>query len=210
MNPICPYCRTEVGSSAEERMDCPGCGTPHHPDCFKENGGCTVFGCSSAPLDEPKINVSATDLSGNVIQRQIPATSPVVLGPGYISLSIPRNEPPVVQPAPPAAPPPPPPPLPAGAAPPPPMPHSQPVPARTDHVSYYPVDRPKSRVAFVLLGIFLGIFGVHNFYAGYVQKGVIQLLVTLLTFFYGAIVSWVWAIVEICMISKDRDGVQFV
>ena len=209
MNPICPYCREEVGPSPEERLDCPGCGTPHHPDCFKENGGCTVFGCSSAPVDEPKTNVSATDLAGNVIRREVPAAPPLTLGPGYISLSIPRNEP-AVAPLPPSAPPPPPPPTLTTAAPPPPLRQAQPVASRTDLVNYYPTDRPKSRVAFVLFGIFLGIFGVHNFYAGYVQKGVIQLLLTILTCFYGAIVSWVWAIVEICMISKDRDGVQFV
>jgi TM2 domain-containing membrane protein YozV len=73
---------------------------------------------------------------------------------------------------------------------------------------YYPA--PKTRVIFVLLGIFLGIFGVHNFYAGYVKKGTIQLCVTLLTCFYGAIASWIWAIVEICTVGKDAEGTQFV
>jgi TM2 domain-containing membrane protein YozV len=201
-----------VGTSPEERIDCPGCGTPHHPDCFKENGGCTVFGCSSAPVDEPKVTVSGTDLAGNVIRREVPATRPIVLGPGYVTLSIPRGEP-ASPSAPPAVPPPPPPPLSAGTAPPPPPPplgqNASYIPSRNDLINYYPTDQPKSRAAFVLLGIFLGVFGVHNFYAGYIQKGVVQLLLTLLTCFYGAIVSWVWAIVEICMISQDRDGVQF-
>jgi TM2 domain len=37
-------------------------------------------------------------------------------------------------------------------------------------VNYYQAARPKTRVIFVLLEIFLGIFGVHNFYAGYTKK----------------------------------------
>jgi hypothetical protein len=51
---------------------------------------------------------------------------------------------------------------------------------------------------------------VHNFYAGYVKRGTIQLCVTLLTCFYGALASLVWAIIEICMVNQDADGTQFV
>lgn len=39
----------------------------------------------------------------------------------------------------------------------------------------------KSKIAAGLLGIFLGYFGVHNFYLGYTGKAVAQLLITLLT-----------------------------
>jgi TM2 domain-containing membrane protein YozV len=67
----------------------------------------------------------------------------------------------------------------------------------------------KSRVAFVLLGVFLGFFGLHNFYAGYNKKGAIQLALTILTFFYAAAVSWVWAIVEVCVINEDSEGELF-
>ena len=57
---------------------------------------------------------------------------------------------------------------------------------------------------------FVGAFGVHNFYAGYVKRGTIQLCVTLLTCFYGALASLVWAIIEICVVNQDADGTQFV
>jgi len=67
----------------------------------------------------------------------------------------------------------------------------------------------KSRVAFVLLGVFLGFFGLHNFYAGYNKKGAIQLALTILTFFYAAAISWVWAIVEVCVINRDSEGELF-
>ena len=66
-----------------------------------------------------------------------------------------------------------------------------------------------SRVAFVLLGIFLGIFGMHNFYAGYNKKAAIQLAITVMTCFYGAVISWIWAIVEVCVIGQDAEGEQF-
>jgi len=68
----------------------------------------------------------------------------------------------------------------------------------------------KSRVVFVLLAIFLGAFGGHNFYAGYTTKAIIQLCVSLLTCFAGSIVSWIWAIVEACVVNEDNDGIAFV
>jgi TM2 domain-containing membrane protein YozV len=218
LNPICPYCRTEVGEAEGERKDCPGCGTPHHSDCFAENGGCTVFGCASAPSDEAKVTVTATDMMGNVVTRQTPA--PVArpgysLGSGYTTFRAPAPN--FEQPAPQVLPsggeaaPPPPPIAGTGIAPPPQagsVPQVQQGPNSLAH--YYPVAQPKTRVIFVLLGIFLGIFGVHNFYAGYVKKGAIQLCVTLLSCFYGAVISWIWAIAEICMVNKDAEGTQFV
>lgn len=222
MNPICPYCRTEVGEAEGERKDCPGCGTPHHGDCFAENGGCTVFGCSQAPADEAKVTVTATDMMGNVVTRRVSPPVPqsiASLGPGFTTFRAPMAEASAVATTPPtpampaAAPPPPPPPLAGtGVAPPPPI-----GPAATalgyapaQLVNYYQPPAPKTRVLFVLLGIFLGSIGVHNFYAGYTKKGAIQLCLTLLTCFYGAAISWPWAIVEICVMNKDAEGNQFV
>jgi TM2 domain-containing membrane protein YozV len=75
---------------------------------------------------------------------------------------------------------------------------------------YIPPPQPKTRVVFVLLGIFLGALGIHNFYAGYIKKAALQLCLTLLTLGWGAVVSWPWAIIEICVINKDADGMQFV
>ena len=72
-----------------------------------------------------------------------------------------------------------------------------------------PAPPPKNRVVFVLLGTFLGMFGAHNFYAGYNKKAAIQLALTVLTCFYGALVSWIWAVVEICVVSEDADGERF-
>lgn len=66
---------------------------------------------------------------------------------------------------------------------------------------------PKSRVAFILLALFLGGFGIHNFYAGYTTKGIIQLLISVLSCGYGAIVVWVWVIIEACTVTVDANNI---
>jgi TM2 domain-containing membrane protein YozV len=92
---------------------------------------------------------------------------------------------------------------------PPPLPPTRGVYAPLQLLPLPPGARSKSRQVYVLLGIFLGIFGVHNFYAGRIQRAVSQLCLTVLTCFYGAVASWIWAIVEICVINKDGDGIEF-
>ena len=68
---------------------------------------------------------------------------------------------------------------------------------------------PKSRAAYVVLGILLGALGIHNFYAGYAGRGATQLLITLLSAGVFAIVSALWALVEICVVTQDSRGVPF-
>lgn len=81
---------------------------------------------------------------------------------------------------------------------------------------------PKSMVVAVLLAVFLGTLGIHNFYLGYTQKAVIQLVLTIV----GWATSWlfvgllavfavaVWVIVDIVQIvsrqgqyAADANGV---
>lgn len=54
----------------------------------------------------------------------------------------------------------------------------------------------KSKIAAGLLGIFLGAFGVHNFYLGYTGKAVAQLLITVLSCFVLSFVSAIWGLIE--------------
>lgn len=72
-----------------------------------------------------------------------------------------------------------------------------------------PLISDKSRTAFILLAIFLGGLGIHNFYAGFSTRGVIQLLITLLTCGWGGFAVWIWAIVEAVTVTKDAKGRQF-
>ncbi len=67
----------------------------------------------------------------------------------------------------------------------------------------------KSKMVAGLLGIFLGGFGVHNFYLGNTNKGIIQIVVTLVTCGLGAI----WGTIEGILIlvgnesfSTDAEG----
>lgn len=75
----------------------------------------------------------------------------------------------------------------------------------------------KSKIAAGLLAIFLGCYGAHNFYLGYTNKAVIQLVLTIVgfvtsCFFVGIFIIigvYIWAIVEGVQIltgSINRDG----
>jgi len=73
---------------------------------------------------------------------------------------------------------------------------------------YLCVDK-KSHVVYVILAIILGSIGVHNFYAGYIGRGVVQLLITVLSFGLLFWVPWLWAIIEICTVEHDSRLIPF-
>jgi TM2 domain-containing membrane protein YozV len=65
----------------------------------------------------------------------------------------------------------------------------------------------KSKLAAGLLGIFLGGWGIHRFYLGYVGIGVTQIIVTIITLGAGSL----WGFIEGIMIlagsfNKDAKG----
>ena len=218
--PVCPYCRMPFDETGPAKVFCPACGTPHHEDCYRENGGCTVFGCSRAPADDPKLQVSQSDLRAIGVPAQgyaaapqpylsTPAgTQPTTPSPyGSSPLGLSRaaaagsssGAPPAVSNA--QYPPPPP-----GA---PYYPQAQ--------YPGYPYSVPpmvygqaqKSRTTYIVLGIFLGALGIHNFYAGFTGRAVGQLCLSVLTLGYLGIVSWIWAIIEVCVVDKDSAGIPF-
>jgi len=200
MTTACPYCR--AGFEPDEEITvCEACYTPHHADCYAENGGCTVFGCSKAPVDEPKISVTASETRHSPYPLapppQILRTPPPPRLPGSTSAIPPPPRPFVFQgfaaygPTPPAA-------ISFGGY----------NPAVAGPIS--PFIRRRSRLTYILLGVLLGPFGGHNFYAGYIQRAVVQLLLTVLSCFFGGIISWIWAIVEVCVVKQDDDGVAFI
>jgi len=202
----CPYCRAPLGEDPASLTICPVCGTPHHADCFEENVGCTVFGCSAAPAAEPKVSIGAGELhnppppSAPVFDRVAPppalsrpapppppgspaANPPVVEAPLFSSLGygVPI---PVAAPA---------------------M-----VPARAiDPLRLDGETSAKSRTAFLVLGAMLGWAGVHSFYAGSVKKGFLQLSITVFTLGIAGLMVWIWAIIDICTITTDSQGLPF-
>lgn len=68
--------------------------------------------------------------------------------------------------------------------------------------------RQKRRLTYILLGILLGVIGVHNFYAGYTFKGLAQLLISTIVPPIVFIV-FIWVIFELFTVKKDAKGVQF-
>jgi TM2 domain-containing membrane protein YozV len=74
---------------------------------------------------------------------------------------------------------------------------------------YVPPVRAKSKITFIMLGLFLGAVGGHNFYAGYNAKAIIQLCLTVFTIGYGSPMAWIWAVIEICIVDRDSKGIQF-
>ena len=73
---------------------------------------------------------------------------------------------------------------------------------------------PKDKTRYLLLAIFLGGLGIHNFYAGYTNRAVLQLLISLVggifTCGLAPIGVWIWAIVEGVNVDKDAFGNPFV
>lgn len=73
----------------------------------------------------------------------------------------------------------------------------------------------KSKMVAGLLGIFLGSFGVHNFYLGFNSKAVTQLLITVLSCGLLSPISGIWGLVEgisilTGSINKDAEGKELV
>jgi len=190
----CPYCRGSIEDSSDDRLVCEGCGTQHHADCYKENCGCTVFGCRCAPAEEPKVSIATPDLA----QTAAPAAIRPYGGPSL-----------------------PPPPPPPGTRLPEVLPPLEYAPVEHElgagvvpsiFSSYAPVEvshEPKSRTTFILLGALLGAFGAHNFYAGYKKKAWWQVAITVFTLGFASPMTWIWAIIDVCTIDRDEYGITF-
>jgi hypothetical protein len=188
---VCPYCRTRIGAEDGPTV-CEGCGTAHHADCYAENGGCTIFGCSKAPGDEPKLSVSTPELAAAappaVVENRLPPPPPpaIVLPPATTQeLRHVANR---VVPS-----------MFGGFA------GQDPAPPAEEPETH----QPKNRTSFIVLGALLGAFGAHNFYAGYYKKAGIQLAITVLTLGFASPMSWMWAVIDICTIDRDSRGLQF-
>jgi TM2 domain-containing membrane protein YozV len=175
------------------KIFCTACGVPHHEDCYQENGGCTVFGCSRAPADDPKLQVSYSDLNAAAVGTQPLSTTAVQ--PATITTVPSRYGGPLGLSQPATAP----------------LSATTTVPSLPDYVQQANAQgrRPKSRATYIVLGIIFGALGVHNFYAGYTGRAVAQLCLSVLTLFYLGVISWIWAIVEICIVDKDSAGIKF-
>ncbi len=65
----------------------------------------------------------------------------------------------------------------------------------------------RSKIVAGILGILVGEFGVHRFYLGYIGIGIIQIIVTIVTFGVGGL----WGFIEGILLlvgtfDRDADG----
>lgn len=73
------------------------------------------------------------------------------------------------------------------------------------------VKSAKSRGIYIILALFFGFLGVHNFYAGRIGVGVAQLLTVLLLgwFVVGFVIVFFWILIELFTVTKDGAGDAF-
>lgn len=72
--------------------------------------------------------------------------------------------------------------------------------------------KQKSKVVAGILGVLVGPFGVHRFYLGYIGIGIIQLVLTFLTFGLASFWGFIEGILILCGvgITTDADGVTLI
>lgn len=78
----------------------------------------------------------------------------------------------------------------------------------TPHV----VKSAKSRGIYIILGLFFGGLGIHNFYAGYYGRGLAQLLIVLILgwIVIGFVIVGFWVLIELFVVTQDAAGDKMV
>src|SRR5947209_2809675 len=66
----------------------------------------------------------------------------------------------------------------------------------------------RSRGVYIILGLLLGVLGIHNFYAGHNRAGAWQLIITVSLgwMLIGLIITGVWVLFEVCSVTEDGAG----
>jgi TM2 domain-containing membrane protein YozV len=84
---------------------------------------------------------------------------------------------------------------------------------RKQSQSFNPQSEPKSKLVAGLLAIFIGGLGIHNFYLGYTNRGLIQLLLSTVgsLVLIGPVIAGIWGFIEgiqilIGEINVDANG----
>ena len=68
---------------------------------------------------------------------------------------------------------------------------------------------PRQLLIVVILALFAGLFGLHNFYLGHTNRGLVQLLVSVCTLGFAAPFVWLWAVVELILIVTRSGSYAF-
>lgn len=70
------------------------------------------------------------------------------------------------------------------------------------------VKTTKSRGIYVILALFFGLLGVHNFYIGRFARGAMQFLCTVILgwFVVGLLIAAIWAVIDMFTVTTDSAG----
>lgn len=76
---LCPYCQTPLGAGSPVKS-CPVCDATHHPECFDENGGCSVPACAGGPEEtaRPPLIVEPVSAASSQVSGQADGSLPRV------------------------------------------------------------------------------------------------------------------------------------
>ena len=64
----------------------------------------------------------------------------------------------------------------------------------------------KQRLIYILLAIFTGGWGIHNFYLGDNKKAIVQLILTFLII--TAPITGIWVLIDIITVDTDPNGLK--
>lgn len=66
--------------------------------------------------------------------------------------------------------------------------------------------KSEKKLVAALLAIFAGAFGIHKFYLGYTKEGIIQIIITFITFGIGSIIGFIEGIMYLMKSDEDFDN----
>lgn len=76
--PVCVYCQAPIGGT-ETPATCPACEASHHIECWDENRGCAVYGCTRAGQVEPRTALEIPISYWGREQKPCPACREMIL-----------------------------------------------------------------------------------------------------------------------------------
>ena len=68
-----------------------------------------------------------------------------------------------------------------------------------------PYYKSEKKLVAGILGILLGYLGIHKFYLGYTKEGIIQIVLTFITFGFASITGLVEGIIYLTKTDEDFD-----
>ena len=205
MAAVCPYCRMPFDEASPPQIFCTACGMPHHEDCYHEMEAARSWVASAPPqtiqncryhrvicaVPMPALCAFCAAVCSHARRTSLLTARTS----GYhLRYSGPLGLSQAAAPAPAQI---------AAAA---------PNPLRSRRLTLIPLRlmaQPQKPVDLHCAWYFSGLLGIHNFYAGYIGRGVGQLCLSVFTLGYLGVMSWIWAIIEICIVEKDSTGQNF-